>query len=138
MDAATFLRLVQAESGADENEGAISSQPADENVALANARASLGRRRLREKLFGDVRLVEGPAWEMLVDLYVSHLEQINLCIGSLCVTSGVPMTNAVRILAKLLEAHMVVRSPDLSDKRRCFIKLSDETLAKLDTYFSSS
>lgn len=137
MDTATFLRLVQADPPPSESADEVASPPATENLALSNAKASLIRRRFREKLFGEARLVEGPAWEMLVDLYVSHLETTPLCVGSLCVTSGVPMTNAVRVLGKLVDAGMVVRNPDPCDKRRCVVSLSADTIGKLDTYFGS-
>lgn len=88
-------------------------------------------------MFDDARCVDGPAWEMLVDLYVSQLEGKSLCIGSVCVTAGVPMTNAVRIMSRLIDKGLVRREPDCDDRRRCFIALEDETRAKLDVYFSS-
>lgn len=72
---------------------------------------------------------------MLVDLYVSQLQGCDLCVGSLCVTSGVPMTNAVRILGKLIDAGFVSRQSDPGDRRRCVIALSDDANAKLDLYF---
>jgi DNA-binding MarR family transcriptional regulator len=104
---------------------------------LSHAKAALSRRRLRQKLFADARFADGPAWEMLVDLYVNQIEGKELCVGSLCVTAGVPMTNAVRIVGKLLDAGLIRRKPDVSDRRRCLLSLDEGTRSRLDTYFSS-
>lgn len=106
--------------------------------ALANARLALVRRRQRTALFGSSRLADGPAWEMLIDLYIHHLQGKQLCIGAVCIISDLPMTNAVRILGRLLDANMVCRDPDPDDRRRCFIRLHPETLAGLHCYFAST
>lgn len=133
MNAATFLRLVSTPSSDGPQERGLLPNPGH-----SNAKAALARRRQREKMFEDAHIADGPAWEMLVDLYISEIEGKCLCIGSLCVTSGVPMTNAVRILGKLLDKGLVCREPDPEDRRRCFIALRPDTRAKLNLYFSSS
>lgn len=105
--------------------------------SLANARVALRRRRDRRNLLGSTRFVDGPAWEMLMDLYIHHLEKKRLGIGALCVTSDLPMTSAVRLLDKLLSAGLVRRVPDPDDRRRCFIELDDRLLGNLHRYFAS-
>jgi DNA repair protein RadC len=109
-----------------------------EQSTLTEARAALVRRRHRAKLFGELRVADGPAWEMLIDLYVSQLEGKSLCVGSLCVTSGVPMTSAARLLTKLLDTGLVRRVRDPDDRRRRLIALDDATCLKLDRYFSQT
>jgi DNA repair protein RadC len=59
---------------------------------LANARRALERTRERRALLGCVHHIDGPGWEMLIDLYVHHLEGRQISVSALCVTSGLPMT----------------------------------------------
>ena len=106
-------------------------------LSLANARFALKRRRERRLILGSTRFIDGPAWEMLTDLYIHHHEQKRLGIGALCVTSDLPMTSAVRLLDKLLSAGLVCRVPDPADRRRCFIELNDRLLNDLNRYFAA-
>ena len=60
------------------------STPVDRgDLALANARAAMRRRLLRQQLIGTPELFGDPAWEMLVDLFVHECERKRLSISAL-------------------------------------------------------
>lgn len=75
---------------------------------------------------------------MILDLFVHHLEGRQISVSALCVTSGLPMTNSLRILDKLLAAGLVRRLADQNDGRRCFVLLEARVAEKLHAYFGGS
>jgi DNA repair protein RadC len=111
------------------------SPPDDEDVALANARATMRRRMLRQQLLGAPELFGDPAWEMLVDLFIHECERKPLSVTSLCVTPSIPMSSALRLCQKLCDANIIRRVPDAFDGRRTFIRLNPEVSHRIRAYF---
>jgi DNA-binding MarR family transcriptional regulator len=77
--------------------------------------------RIRMKRNGLVgaKLFRDPAWDMLLELFVAHQQSRTLCVSSLCYSSGVPLTTALRQLVRLEANELVVREGDAKDTRRC-------------------
>ena len=74
--------------------------------------------------FGDETLFEDPAWDMLLDLYAAELEGKRVSVTSLCIAAGVAPTTALRWISKMTEMALLIRHPDLDDRRRAFMTLS--------------
>lgn len=80
-------------------------------------------RRLREKyLPGD--LFGEPAWDILLDLYVSAAMNRTTSVSSVCLAAHVPQTTALRWITMLERRGLVVRSGDPTDNRRKLLQLS--------------
>ncbi len=64
------------------------------------AREIYKARRLRDavlpRLFGE------PAWDILLDLFASEAEHIDVSVSSACLAAGVPATTAHRYLIELV------------------------------------
>jgi DNA-binding transcriptional ArsR family regulator len=91
---------------------------------LMLARAIVACRSARVRHFSPGLFAE-PAWDMLLDLFIADLTHTTVCVSSLCIASGVPPTTALRWIAMLDEAGVVVRRPDPDDGRRILVALSD-------------
>ncbi|AMN46947.1 hypothetical protein ACG33_07520 [Steroidobacter denitrificans] len=95
-------------------------------VALQEARSSI---------FGEA-LLPDAAWEMLVELMLAKLTGQRIAVTSLCLASKVPVTTALRRIDDLLAAGLVERFPDLSDRRRSYIALSDTGQQKMRDFLA--
>ena len=104
-------------------------------AAAANARAAAIRRTERRQLVGHSSLLANPAWDMLIDLFVHAHVSKPVFTSALCVGSGLPMSNALRLIRKLRDSNVVYREPDPSDGRRYFIRLTPQTMEALNRYF---
>lgn len=93
-------------------------------------------RRLRDKYF-DPRLFADPAWDILLDLYSAHLERRDVSVSSLCIAAATPPTTALRWIATMTDADLLVRQPHESDRRRFNISLSKRALDAIDRYFEA-
>lgn len=104
---------------------------AERNMALAQKLRAL--RNLREEMFGP-RLFSDPAWDVLLTLYLSKLQQARLKVTSVIEESGVPPTTVLRWIAALSERGLIVRSTNPTDLRSCLVELSDEAAAMMTNY----
>jgi len=80
-------------------------------------------------LFGE------PGWDILLDLYVATVQDRKISVSSACIGAAVPSTTALRWLNLLSERGMIERYPDPLDARRSFLRLSLDTLQKMDALF---
>jgi DNA-binding MarR family transcriptional regulator len=95
------------------------------------ARHMLWSRRQRERRLPEIDFGE-PAWDMMLDLYVSHVECRPLSVSDLCLSAGVPTTTAMRrIRAMIAEGHLV-NERDEQDRRRVHVRLSTGLVAKME------
>jgi len=85
---------------------------------------------LNPDLFGE------PAWEILLDLYAAELSQRRRPITSLCLENGISVTSGLRWLQTLENESLVKRSPDPHDRRRVFVSLTDDAIARMDGLFA--
>jgi DNA-binding transcriptional ArsR family regulator len=121
-----------------------SSTSAHESGLIRNTRAPLPdprlvrrlirQRDLRNKFFSQ-DLFADPAWNMLLDLTAARAEHRRVSVTSLCIASGVPATTALRWITVLVEAKLVDRIEDDTDRRRAFIALSDRGADIMSRYF---
>lgn len=97
-------------------------------------RKIIRQRQLRAEFFGP-ELFADPAWDILLDLSAARAEHARVSVTSLCIASGVPPTTALRWIAQMTEAGLLVRIEDESDRRRAFIDLSDKASEAMARYF---
>lgn len=98
-------------------------------------RRILKQRSMRKDFFG-LSLFADPAWDMLLDLAAARVEHKRVSVTSLCIASGVASTTALRWIAELNDAGLLVRTEDDVDRRRVFVSLSDKGAVILANYFA--
>lgn len=95
--------------------------------------AHLKARRLRQHFF-DHELFGEPAWDILLDLYVTAGRTNRPSVSEMCIAASVPATTALRHLVMLERRKMITRQPDQTDRRRVLIHLSPATKEALDRF----
>ncbi len=116
-----------------------SSGPAEaerQTITAKYVRNIIKARRLREQYF-VAELFADPAWDILLDLMAAHLENRLVSVSSLCIAACVPPTTALRWVRTMTESGILIRRADITDGRRVFITLSQETIAGLIGYFAN-
>ena len=98
-------------------------------------RRIIRQRQLRARYFeGD--LFADPAWDMLLDLAAARAEHLRVSVTSLCIASGVPPTTALRWIGQMVDAGLLQRIDDETDRRRAFIALTDKAADAIARYFA--
>lgn len=105
-------------------------------VVPREVRAAIRARRLRDQHF-DAGLFEDPAWDILLDLFAAQLERAQVSVSSLCIAAAVAPTTALRWIAKMTDAGMLVRVPDPFDRRRAFMELSPGSSDAMRNYLGA-
>ena len=114
------------------------AQPKAVNAAtpLQRAKEYYHKRRIRERMFGNMNLFSDPAWDILIDLYIATEEGRQISVSSACVASAASTTTALRCLKTLEKAGHVVRKEDPTDARRVFMSLTDSAIKTVRKFFS--
>jgi len=94
------------------------------DTILQACRQTYEYRRLRDEFFGASDLFSDPAWDILLDLFISDLEGRDLSITDACIGAAVPMTTALRWIVILEQRGLACRENDQRDARRVFLRLS--------------
>lgn len=95
-----------------------------------HAQHLINLRRRRERELGST-LFSDPAWDILLDLFVQHVDGNAITVSSACYGSGVPQTTALRHLTILIEAGLIGRRTSQADKRRQYVYLTDDGFARM-------
>jgi predicted transcriptional regulator len=102
-------------------------------IALANW--CLSARHLRQSIFPS-ELVMGPAWDIMLDLFVLAARAERIKITSLSPITGLPSSTAGRWARKLIGEGLVERRRDPGDRRRSYINLSETGRRLMSQYFT--
>jgi len=94
-------------------------------------------RRARAEFFNS-KLFADPAWDMLLELFASELENQRMSVTALCAGAAVPQTTALRWIRTLEENGLVHRKEDPLDARRCFVSLSRTAYSAMGALFAST
>lgn len=108
------------------------------SVYVQYARAAYATRRRRSTIFGDSELFGEPAWDILLDLYIAHIEDKPVSVSSACIGSAAPPTTGLRWLGLLADRSLVTREHDPDDQRRVLVRLTERGLAAMDEFFASA
>lgn len=95
----------------------------------------LKQREIRRDLLGD-ELYDGPAWDVILDLYIAHEESKPISLTGVGLAGGVPATTALRWIRRLDTLGYISRLPDPADGRRTTVALTPKILRKVKLYFS--
>ena len=95
---------------------------------LARLAKVLYRSRIERRNFLNGDLLAEPTWDILLDLYISHVEGKTLRTTSVCVASNVPATTALRWIGVLEEKRLIKRTESPVDQRAKVVELSQEGL----------
>lgn len=109
--------------------------PSDPRYHIESARNLLKLRNSRNARFGG-ELFSDPAWDILLALYVSKLQQVRVKITSVIEASGVPPTTGLRWITSLIERGLVIRSANPTDARSSFLELSDGSASLVTLYLA--
>lgn len=94
-------------------------------------------RRERHEFFPG-NLFSDPAWDILLRLYVTHLEQYRTTVTALISSTGIPSTTLLRWLKALVAAGLVTRQDDPFDGRRVYVSLSHKGADSMHRYLATS
>lgn len=98
-------------------------------------RRIIRQRQLRARFF-DGDLFGDPAWDMLLDLTAARAEHSRVSVTSLCIASGVPPTTALRWIGQMIDAGLLERVEDETDRRRAFITLTEKASDAMARFFA--
>jgi predicted transcriptional regulator len=98
--------------------------------AREHAHQLLAFRRRRDRELGS-DLFADPAWDILLDLFVHHVDGKEITISSVCYGACVPATTALRYIKSLVSAGLISRRASATDRRVVYIDLTEEALTRL-------
>lgn len=87
--------------------------------------------------FFDPELYSGPSWDILLDLAEAHFRGAPVAVSSVCASTQVPLSTALRHVNNLVQAGLVRRWTDSNDKRRKMLELHPETSEQMRKYLES-
>lgn len=87
-------------------------------------------------IFGDPDLFGEPAWDILLDLYIAHVEAKDVSVSSACIGSAAPPTTGLRWLGVLADHGLLKREHNPDDQRRVLVRLTERGLEAMDRYFA--
>lgn len=102
---------------------ATARRTAEPDAPLELARMLYALRGAR-RAFIPPEILGEPAWDILLDLYISEAEGRSLSVTALGIGSRSPSATGLRYVASLETHGLVVRERDIHDGRRSFVRLS--------------
>lgn len=126
-----IARVLQdiAESGG--RDSAALSGPLGKAELLAEAKREFRASLLRETHFEDLPFHE-PGWEILLDLYIAHVEGRRLHVTAIGLDGKIPVATLLRWLLLLQKSGLVSREPDPRDKRRVWVTLTEAGIQRVE------
>ena len=106
--------------------------PAPPRALQAGELKQLLKLRGRQRRKATGQFLDGPAWDMLLDLAAVRAEGGHVSVSAVCISSGASQSTALRKLAALEDANLVRRYLHGTDRRRVCLALTDDG-AKLVT-----
>lgn len=109
------------------------SAPDNGGLRLAEYVDRMRRLRLKRNEIMGAPLFRDPAWDMLLDLFVSDERGDQVSMVALALASGVPQSTALRTIQRLEEQGLIVREGDPDDLRRSWVRATPEVLSGIAT-----
>lgn len=106
------------------------SQAAASGASVSERRLVDGARQLLQARLRMARdlpkgLLRDSAWDMILELFISHEEGGILFVKQLILSSGESVAAAMRRIDRLEEARLIERFPDPFDRRRVIVRLTE-------------
>jgi len=99
--------------------------------------AVIEARKRRETVISP-SLFSDPAWDILLDLFHSHLSGRRLSVSAVCIGSRAPSATALRYLSQLSEAGFAHRIRNRDDGRRAHVALTDTGVSAMTELFQTA
>jgi CheY-like chemotaxis protein/DNA-binding MarR family transcriptional regulator len=129
---AADMRRTIEDTGRREN-GSPAGAVRAEDSSLRTLRLLQKLQEARSSIFGEAVMPE-PAWEMLAELMRARLANQHLSVTSLALSSKSPMTTALRRIEDLIQGGLAARVPDPADRRRTYVELTPEGMARMQLF----
>lgn len=126
-----FSKTEQASEGEQGDAVGDPSAPFDE-ARCRKAQRVLRFMEMREKFFAHV--VQDPAFNILIDTYISECRREAVTVGDACIAARVPHTTALRAVQALLTRGELIRFDDPRDSRRKRLVLAPAARQDLERY----
>lgn len=97
---------------------------------------TLVRKRERRGEFLDREMFSDPTWDLLLDLTSAKLEGVPVPVSSACAATHLPLSTALRYVRALVDAGLVKRWRDPSDRRRDLLELEQKAMDSMRQYLS--
>jgi DNA-binding MarR family transcriptional regulator len=131
-DAALRLRVMN-DSNAEPTSHSI-PQGFDFRIGVRSAR---NLRKLRRDLFG-YDIYSGPAWEILLHLFESHVLERRDTVGNVTDGTELPAATSLRWMARLEQEGLIRLRDDHLDRRRRWVELTHAGADLMTKYFSGA
>lgn len=125
--------IEQDSSSRRESAGAAPGAARPEDSSLRTLKLLQKLQEARSSIFGEAVMPE-PAWEMLAELMRARLAGQHLSVTSLALSSKSPMTTALRRIEDLIQGGLAARMPDPADRRRTYVELTPEGMARMQLF----
>lgn len=129
---AADMRRTIEDTGRREN-GSPANAARAEDSSLRTLKLLQKLQEARSSIFGEAVMPE-PAWEMLAELMRARLANQHLSVTSLALSSKSPMTTALRRIEDLIQGGLAARVPDPADRRRTYVELTSEGMARMQLF----
>jgi len=108
----------------------VASSSPEKEALISTARKIVAMRGRRDRHFRGELFAE-PAWDMMLDLFIAHLEGRRIYVTSLCIASNVPNTTALRYIQDMVRHGEIVSCSDAKDGRRRWLSLSESAVVAM-------
>ena len=125
--------IEQDSSSRRESTGSAQGAARPEDSSLRTLKLLQKLQEARSSIFGEAVMPE-PAWEMLAELMRARLAGQHLSVTSLALSSKSPMTTALRRIEDLIQGGLAARMPDPTDRRRTYVELTPEGMARMQLF----
>ena len=88
--------------------------------------------------FFDPAVLAGPSWEILLDIAEATLRSESVPASSAAAATHIPLSTALRHVNNLVDAGLVRRWIDPTDKRRSLLELEPHAVAAMQRYLETA
>jgi CheY-like chemotaxis protein/DNA-binding MarR family transcriptional regulator len=88
--------------------------------------------------FFDPAVLTGPSWEILLDIAEATLRGESVPASSASASTHVPLSTALRHVNNLVDAGLVRRWTDPTDKRRTLLELEPQAITAMQRYLETA
>ncbi len=131
--AADMRRTIEQDKSRRDSGGGNGQPGRPEETSLRTLKLLQKLQEARSSIFGEAVMPE-PAWEMLAELMRARLSGQHLSVTSLALSSKSPMTTALRRIEDLIQGGLAARMPDPADRRRTYVELTPEGMARMQLF----
>jgi len=104
--------------------------------AVLAAKSESKRRKHRGSIFQYAGLFGEPAWDILLELFINGADAKKTSISAIGIDAAVSPSTIKRWISLLEKHDLVVIIPDVADRRRQWLELTQETRLAMIRYFS--